>query len=403
MSKTAHINSVVFGVTGGIAAYKAVEAVRLLVKRGIRVDVVMTDAAREFITPLTFSAVSGRPVLTGMFGGRSEGTISHIEMTAGADLFVVAPATANIIAKAAHGIADDLLSTMLLAARCPVLFAPAMNCRMYENRATRENLKTLKERGFLTVGPEEGPMACGESGWGRMSEPGDIVEEAGRILGLSRELSGRRVLVTAGPTFEDIDPVRFIGNRSSGKMGYALVREAVRRGGDVTLVTGPVSIDPPEGAEVVRVRSAAEMNEELRKRSEGADVIIMAAAVADYTPKAYSESKIKKKAGALDLPLKRTPDILTGLSKRRRDGQVIAGFAAETDDLEKHAAAKLKKKGLDIIAANPVGGKTGFGSEDNDLYIYGPEGLLKHTGVVSKDAAAAALLGEIIKILCISP
>jgi phosphopantothenoylcysteine decarboxylase/phosphopantothenate--cysteine ligase len=390
--------TVLLGVTGGIAAYKAAELVRMLKKRGAGVHVVMTGSATRFVTPMTFAALSGNAVRTDLFDEGSEGRISHIELSARADVLVIAPATANIIGKMAGGIADDLLSTLVMAARCPVVIAPSMNCRMYESPALQRNIGILKADGVVLAGPDSGPMACNEYGIGRMSEPGEIVAVVEVALARSGRLSGKKVLVTAGPTFEDMDPVRFIGNRSSGKMGYAVAAEAVSMGADVTLVTGPVAIEPPQGALVVRVRSAEGMHDAVIKSAPDADIIIMAAAVADYTPERVSGSKIKKTSGALSVKMVKTKDILAALGKARKKGQVLVGFAAETDDIEKNALKKLKEKRLDLIAANPVGGETGFGSDYNILRIYGHAGLVRDTGKVTKRTAAAVLIDCISEI-----
>src|SRR5512135_516833 len=370
---------VLLGVTGGIAAYKSAELVRGLKEAGASVTVMMTEAATKFVSPLTFEALSGRAVLTSLFGAGS-GRITHIEATAKADVFIVAPATANIIGKMAAGIADDLLSTALLAAKCPVLLAPAMNCRMYESPQVTRNIETLKGFGVRFVGPEEGPMACDEYGWGRMSEPAAILDAVCALFGGKGELSDRRVLVTAGPTLEDIDPVRFIGNRSSGRMGYAIAAEARKRGASVTLVSGPTPLTPPSGVQTVMVRSALEMEREVTRAAADADAVIMAAAVSDYACGNPSACKIKKGPETLELKLVKTPDILRGLGAARRDGQVLVGFAAETEDMEEHALGKLRDKRLDLIAANQVGGGEGFGSPYNRLLIYGPKGLVRDTG-----------------------
>jgi len=390
---------ILLGVTGGVAAYKSCELVRQLREKGAGVTVIMTDSATRFVTPVTFGALTGRRALVSLFDDTGANPIPHIELTFKADAFIVAPATANVIGKMASGIADDLLTTMLMAARCPVLLAPAMNCRMFDNPVLQRNIEALKGMGVRFVGPDEGPMACGEVGWGRMSEPAGIVAAAVSLLVRAGALSGKRVLVTAGPTFEDIDPVRFIGNRSSGKMGYAVAAEAGRMGASVTLVTGPTGLALPAGVESVSVRSAAEMEQAVMARAEQADIIIMAAAVADYAPIEVSLSKIKKTDAELALRLIRTPDILKKLGAGKTKGQILVGFAAETDDLEKNALIKLREKGLDLIAANPVGGETGFGSDYNILKIYGPDGLIKDTGRVTKSNAARALLDVVASVV----
>lgn len=390
--------TVLLGVTGGIAAYKSAEIVRGLMAAGADVHVVMTPSATRFITPLTFGTLSGNPVRTGLFDDAGDGRISHIELSAKADIVLVAPATANIIGKLAGGIADELLSTLLMAARCPVVVAPAMNCRMYESPAVARNIETLRSDGVCFVGPDEGPMACGETGYGRMSGPDVVVAEVVRIAAATTTLAGRKFVVSAGPTIEDIDPVRFIGNRSSGKMGYAVAAEALARGADVTLVSGPVSLTPPAGATIVQVRSAAQMFDTVMAESTDADCVVMAAAVADYTPAGTSVSKIKKGPDKISVELVRTKDVLAALGAIKKKGLFIAGFAAETDELDKNARKKLKEKGADLIAANPVGGDTGFGSEDNVLRIYGRDGLLRDTGRVSKRAVASVLMDEIVRL-----
>lgn len=387
---------VLLGVSGGIAAYKSAELVRGLKAEGAAVTVVMTAAATRFVTPATFQALTGRPVCTGLFDLPS-GVISHIELTAKADIFIVAPATANIIGKMASGIADDSLSTMLMAARCPVLVAPSMNCRMYENPALQKNIRRLVDYNVIIVGPERGEMACNESGWGRMSEPADIISAARYVLGRSVELKGLKVLVTAGPTYEDIDPVRFIGNRSSGRMGYAVAREAAAMGASVTLVSGPTNLTPPTGVmETVKVRSASEMYEAVKGSFNASDIIIMAAAIADYTPSAPSEKKIKKGPDDIELKLVKTVDILKKLGEEKKNGQFIVGFAAETEELEANAVKKLRGKKLDLLAANLVGGQTGFESTYNRLMIFDRQGMVKDTGKVTKDKAARDLLDCIV-------
>ncbi len=380
---------IILGVTGGIAAYKSCELVRGLRENGASVSVVMTQAAAKFISPLTFSALSGREAKTELFEPQG---MPHIDMTARADAFIVAPATANIIGKAANGIADDLLSTMLMAAKCPVLFAPAMNCRMFDSPALQNNLIILQGRGAFFVGPEEGPMACNEFGWGRMSEPDDILRAA---ISLFREktLSGAKVLVSAGPTYEDLDPVRFIGNRSTGRMGFAVAKEALLRGAHVTLIYGPTALVPPSGVKAIAVRSAAEMSEAAHEAFRDADIAIMAAAVSDFAPAEYSASKIKKDGRQnYSLKLIKTPDILSAFGKEKKRGQVVVGFAAETDNAGPNAIKKLKEKNADIIAANLIGKDTGFGGLNNRLYIYDKKGLVRDTGLVSKDEAARQLL-----------
>jgi phosphopantothenoylcysteine decarboxylase/phosphopantothenate--cysteine ligase len=387
---------VLLGVSGGIAAYKSAELVRGLKAEGAAVTVVMTAAATRLVTPVTFQALTGRPVCTDLFE-LPAGAMSHIELTAKADIFIVAPATADIIGKMATGIADDPLSTMLMAAKCPVLVAPSMNCRMYENHALQRNIRQLVDFNVNIVGPEQGEMACNEFGWGRMSEPADIISAVRQVLDRSDELKGLKILVTAGPTYEDIDPVRFIGNRSSGRMGYAVAREAAAMGASVTLVSGPTSLMPPTGVlEMVKVRSASEMYEAVKDSSTASDIIIMAAAVADYTPLAPSGKKIKKGPDDIVLKLVKTVDILKKLGEEKKKGQYIVGFAAETEKLEANAVKKLKEKKLDLLAANLVGGQTGFESIYNRLMIFNRKGMVKDTGKVTKEKAARDLLDCIV-------
>ncbi len=356
---------VVFGVTGGIAAYKAVEVVRRLAERGLDVRVIMTEHATRLVGPDTFRAVSGNPVSVRLFDAPGP-AMEHISLARAADLVVVAPATANILAKMAHGLADDLLSTTLLATRAPVLVAPAMNREMYRHPATQDNLRKLRERGVHVVGPESGALACGEEGEGRMAEPPAIVEAALHILGLRGDLSGHRVLVTAGGTREPLDPVRFIGNRSSGKMGHALAETARELGAEVVLVSGPTSLPAPPGVERVMVETAEEMRREVLSRFAGCSAVVMAAAVADFTPARKSEEKIKRGGReGLTVELVPTPDILGELCARRSPGQVLVGFAAETGDLLEKARKKLDDKGVDILVANDVS-RPGFGF-DSDL------------------------------------
>ena len=346
---------VVVGVTGGIAAYKACSVVSGLVKAGAEVHVIMTANAAKLVSPLTFQTLSKQRVSTDTFEAAVPFEVEHIALAQKADLFVVAPATANILAKAAHGLADDMLSTTLLAARVPVLFAPAMNTAMWENPATQENVALLKKRGFRMVGPDSGRLACGDSGAGRMSEPEEIVREALALLSVGASMAGLKVLVTAGPTREALDPVRFLTNRSSGKMGYALAQAALNRGAEVTLVTGPVSLTVPAGARVIPVESTEDLLAAMEREAPAQDLIIQAAAPADYRPAAVADQKIKKKKGEpLSLVLTETPDVAARVGQLRHEGQVLVGFAAETEKLLDHAGEKLEKKNLDMIVANDV-------------------------------------------------
>jgi len=348
---------IALGVTGGIGAYKSVEVARGLQQAGHDVVAVMTRAATKFVGPLTFEAITRRRVITGQFEPGANADIEHIALASSIELLLVAPATANIIGKFAAGIADDFLSSLYLATRAPVLLAPSMNTNMWEHAAVQRNLHVLAERGVQVVEPGEGFLACGWIGKGRLAEPADIVAAAERVLRPSQSLAGRTVLVSAGPTFEDIDPVRYVGNRSSGRMGLALAGEASRRGATVTLVAGPATLEPPHGVEVVRVRRAVEMREAIISRAARADVVIMAAAVADYAPERAPE-KIAKTTEELVLRLKKTPDILAELGRSRAAGKVttsvLVGFAAETSDVVARAREKRAKKQVDLIVANDV-------------------------------------------------
>ena len=359
---------IALGVTGGIGAYKAVEVVRGLQKNGHDVAAIMTRSARQFVGEVTFEAITRRPVITSQYARGANADIEHIALATDIKLLLVAPATANVIGKFAHGIADDFLSSLYLATRAPVLMAPAMNTNMLEHDAVRRNLATLSARGVQFVDPGAGYLACGWIGKGRLAEPDEIVAAAERILRPSGSLLGRLVVVSAGPTHEDLDDVRYIGNRSSGRMGYAVATEAARRGARVVLVSGPTALDAPVGVELLRVRSAAEMYEAMRTTAADADVVVMAAAVADYTPASRVDGKIEKQDGPMDLRLVRTRDILLELGKSRGSGArpVLIGFAAESGDPVERGREKLRRKGADIIVANDISRPdAGFDSELN--------------------------------------
>jgi phosphopantothenoylcysteine decarboxylase/phosphopantothenate--cysteine ligase len=348
---------VALGVTGGIGAYKAVEVVRRLQERGHEVRAILTRGARKFIQPLTFEAITRRPVITDQFAPGLNADIEHIALATDIDLLVIAPATANVIGKLANGIADDFLTSLYLATRAPLLLAPAMNTRMWEHEAVRKNTATLAARGARFVEPGEGYLACGWIGKGRLAEPEAVAAAAQEILNPAKSLAGRRVVVSAGPTFEDIDPVRYIGNRSSGKMGFAIAAEAHRRGAHVVVVCGPTRVEPPPGPSVVRVRSASAMHAAVTQHAVGADLVIMAAAVADYAPQAGAAPvKLPKDDSTLTIELSRTPDILGQLGKSRAGSPlpVLVGFAAETGPPESRARQKLASKGIDLIVANDV-------------------------------------------------
>ena len=347
--------TIVFGVTGGIAAYKSCEAVSRLKKLGATVCVIMTKNATEFVAPMTFETLSNQPCVVDTFARPERWEVEHVSLAKRADLFVIAPATANIMAKLAHGIADDMLSTTCLATRAPMLIAPAMNTGMWENVATQENLKILQARGMHFVGPEGGYLACGDVGAGRMSEPAQIVERCVQLLTAARDMQDLRVLVTAGPTCENIDPVRFITNRSSGKMGYALAEAALRRGAQVTLVTGPVSLTPPQGAQVEPVRTTEDLLQRMLALAPEQDIVIQAAAPADYRAQQIAPQKLKKQGdGALTLTFVPTPDVAKAVGEGKHDGQILVGFAAETETAVENARKKLDSKHLDMIVANDV-------------------------------------------------
>ena len=385
---------IVMGVTGSIAAYKAVEVVSRLRKLGAEVHVIMTRAAREFVTEMTFREISGQHVAGDMWAPVHAFQVEHIALAKLADLVLVAPATAHVLAKAAHGLADDMLSTTLLATRAPVFFAPAMNTNMYENVATQENLQTLRKRGCHIIEPDSGHLACGTSGKGRLPEPAAIVAEVVRYFTQSQALAGRKVLVTAAGTREPIDPVRFLGNRSTGRMGFAVAAEAARRGAEVTLIAGPTSLRAPAGVRRIDVETAQEMRAAVLAAYDAADIVIKTAAVADYRPATVAEHKIKKSEGELTLTLVRNPDILYELGQKKIR-QVLVGFAAETRDVAAYARAKLAKKNLDFIVANNVAeSDAGFGAETNRVTIYGADGSEERYPLLSKAEVAAHILDK---------
>jgi phosphopantothenoylcysteine decarboxylase/phosphopantothenate--cysteine ligase len=390
------------GVTGGIGAYKAVEIVRGLQKRGHDVVAIMTASATRFVGPLTFEAITRRQVITDQFEPGANADIEHIALASSIGLLVIAPATANVIGKLAHGIADDFLTTLYTATRAPVLLAPAMNTQMFEHEAVRSNLETLAARGARIVDPGEGYLACGWIGKGRLAEPEDVVAAAEAMLRPTGPLAGRRVLVTAGPTYEDFDPVRYVGNRSSGRMGFAVAAEAARRGADVSLIVGPTSIEPPQVGAVIRVRRAVEMHRAVLERADTADLVVMAAAVADYAPADPAPQKIAKDLDTLTLTLKKTPDIIGEIGARRiasGKGPLLVGFAAETEDVVRRASAKRERKHLDLIVANDVSRvDAGFDVVTNAVTIIGPEGA-SALPLMSKTRVAAELLDRVEKLL----
>jgi len=395
---------VALGISGGIAAYKAAELLRLLQGRGVEVQVVMTRNAREFVAPLTFAALSGRKVITEMFGGPQgaanvESAIEHMAVAQAIDALVIAPATANVLAKMAQGIADDFLTTLCLATKAPLIVAPAMNVNMWEHPATQKNVEILRERGVNVLSPDEGYLACGMTGAGRLTSVESIAQAVFATLGVSDDLVGELVLVTAGPTQEPLDDARYLSNRSSGKMGYALAEASCRRGARVVLVSGPTRLDPPAEAEVERVRTAEEMAQAVLRHFEKATVTLMAAAVADFRPAEVSPRKIKKQEGAPALKLEPTPDILAMLAPRRRPGQVVIGFAAETENLLANATAKLRDKRLDFIVANDLLQEgAAFDADTNIVTLVFPDGHRKPLQKMSKVQVAHRILDEVVAI-----
>ena len=388
--------SILLGVTGGIAAYKACEVLRLFDKAGHRVRVVMTRTATEFVGPLTFETLSKAPVLTDARPLGEDGSILHIEYADGADVFVIAPCTANVIAKLAQGIADDALSTTALAFTGPVLIAPAMNVNMWQSASVQGNLEILRKRGMHIVEPSSGDLACGWVGEGRLAEPPEIVEAVLKVLDATKDLARLRILVSAGPTQEKLDPVRFISNRSSGKMGYAVVEAARARGASVTLVTGPVALPKPGGVSVVSVESASEMKAAMDSRMAEADVVIMAAAVADYRAAAPVDRKMKKDAEEVSISLVRTDDILAGLGKTKRANQVLVGFAAETNDVVAYGREKLKRKNADLFVANDVSrADIGFSADDNEVHLVFADGRAVKVDKAPKKRIANAILDAV--------
>ena len=392
------------GVTGCIAAYKAVEVLRGLQKGGAEVRVVLTRHAAEFVTPLTFQSISGFPVISEMFTPSEDPEIKHIQMAQAVDLMLVAPATANTLAKFANGIADDFLSTLYISTTAPVLVAPAMNVEMWSHPATRENVRRLKERGVLFVDPEEGYLACRTVGAGRLAEPSEIVRRALEIIGgaaertdgVSGDLRGEQFLITAGPTQEPIDPVRFLSNRSSGKMGFAVAEAALGRGAEVTLISGPVSVPAPHGAQFISVKSAAEMYAAVKDNLASATVVVMAAAVADYRPTSVHQQKIKKNGSGLVIRLEPTDDILAAVAREAGD-RVVIGFAAETENVIENARKKLREKGATLIVANDVSASdSGFDVDTNRIALVSPEGVVE-LPLLSKREAAEQIIDAAIK------
>ena len=390
--------TVVLGVTGSIAAYKIANLASSLVKLHADVHVIMTKNATNFINPITFETLTKNKCMTDTFDRNFMYNVAHVSIADKADVMLVAPASANIIAKMAHGIADDMLSTTYLAMKCPVIVSPAMNVNMFTNPVVQRNIKTLEEFGVTVIPPDNGYLACGYTGAGKMPSELVLLDYILRETAKEKDLAGKRVLVTAGPTRESIDPVRFITNHSTGKMGYAVARQAMFRGAEVTLVSGPVSIDPPPFVNVVNVSSAQDMFEAVKENYAGADIIIKTAAVADYTPESTADEKIKKSDGSLSIPIKRTADILKWLGENKRDGQVLCGFSMETENMLENSRAKLQKKNADLIAANSLRDEgSGFGTDTNHLVLIKRDGVTD-LPLLSKADAADRLLDELMAL-----
>ena len=387
---------VLLGVGGGIAAYKAAELARLLIDRGHEVQVLMTAAAQEFVRPLTFAALTGRKVLTDLFA--IESAIEHIAVAQEHEMLVVAPATADLLAKLANGLADDFLSTLYLAFTGPVILAPAMNVNMWEHPATRHNLETLRQRGHRITGPGEGYLACGMTGPGRLAEPMDIADAVEQEMQKRRDLEGETILITAGPTQEPLDPVRYISNRSSGKMGYALAEAAAARGAHVTLISGPVYLPPPRGVTVIPVRTAVEMREQVFAHLAPAGIVIKSAAVADFHLARVPDQKVKKTAARISVELDPTPDILAELGRKKGD-RLLIGFAAETQNLQQEARRKMESKNCDMVVGNFVGGsETGFESDQNEVLLVLRTGETIPVSRASKREIAERIFDEVLKL-----
>lgn len=390
--------TILLGVTGGIAAYKAAALASALVKQHAAVEVVMTENATQFVTPLTFEQLTGRRAMVDTFDRNFSHQVEHIALADRTDLVLIAPATANVCAKLAHGLADDMLTTTVLACRCPKLIAPAMNTNMYENPVTQDNLNILRHYGWDVIEPASGRLACGAVGKGKMPEPDDLLQYVLRYLAFPHDLAGKKVLVTAGPTQEALDPVRYLTNHSTGKMGYAIARMAMLRGAEVTLVSGPTNIAPPPFVELIPIVSAQDMFEAVAANAPNMDFIFKAAAVADYTPAAYSDNKMKKKDDDLSIPLKRTHDILKYLGEHRIPGQVICGFSMETQNMVENSQDKLRKKNVDMICANnlKVAG-AGFAVDTNIITLITAVETVE-LPLQSKDSAANAILDQAIRL-----
>ena len=389
---------VVVGVTGSIAAYKSAQLVSDLVKEGCEVHVIMTENAVNFINPITFETLTGRKCLVDTFDRNFEYSVTHVSLSQKADVFMIAPASANIIGKIANGIADDMLSTMVMAAKCPVLIAPAMNKYMFMNTIVQENIEKLKRHDYRIISPAVGRLACNDTGVGKLPDVDVLIEHIKHEIAHEKDYKGLKVLITAGPTQESIDPVRYITNHSSGKMGYAIAQAASERGAEVVLVSGEVSIKPPIFAECINVKSAEEMFNAVAENLSDSDVVIMAAAVADYTPDSYSDNKIKKSDGDMSISLKRTKDILKYAGEHKADGQIICGFSMETENLVENSRQKLEKKNCDMIAANSIKQSgAGFKTDTNVITLI-TEDDIKELPLMSKYDAANNILDELMKL-----
>lgn len=391
--------TILLGVTGGIAAYKAAALASALIKQHAAVEVVMTKNATQFVTPLTFEQLTGRRTMIDTFDRNFSHQVEHISLAERTDLVIIAPATANVCAKLAHGIADDMLTTTVLACRCPKLIAPAMNTNMYENPVTQDNLDILRRYGWDVIEPASGRLACGAVGKGKMPEPEDLLQHILRWIAMPHDLQGKKVLVTAGPTQEALDPVRYLTNHSTGKMGYAIAKMAMLRGADVTLISGPTAIPTPPFVKVVPIVSAQDMFDAVAQHAPEADFIFKSAAVADYTPAEYNDNKMKKKDGDLSIPLKRTQDILKYLGENRSPDQIICGFSMETQDMIENSQKKLYKKNVDMICANnlKVAG-AGFGVDTNVITIITKDGCTE-LPLQTKESAANAILDHALTIM----
>ena len=391
--------TILLGVTGGIAAYKSAALTSALVKLHANVEVVMTEHATKFVAPLTFEQLSGNKVMVDTFDRNFVHQVEHIALAERTDLVMIAPATANVAAKLAHGLADDMLTTTVLACRCPKLIAPAMNTNMFENPVTQDNLEILRKYGWEVIAPASGRLACGAVGAGKMPEPETLVQHILKELAMPHDLKGKKVLVTAGPTQESLDPVRFLSNHSTGKMGYAIAKMAMLRGAEVTLVSGPTSVQPPMFVNVVNIKSAQDMYEAVCANAEQSDFIFKAAAVVDYTPMDYADNKMKKKDGDLSIPLKRTQDILQYLGSHRREGQIICGFSMETENMLENSRAKLVKKNVDMICANnlKVAG-AGFGVDTNIITLITKDDMTE-LPLLSKEEAANEIINKAKSLL----